>query len=156
MWLLVRQIPKVGYCGMGSFCNIQLWAAWLTTTLPGLVCIPWCAILMIKMGCLFVLCSHVDYFVIVAAPHIQRYEDYYSLINCLWHHTTLGHIYDVHMFQSIVMSQISLSNVFLLVLHDTVIDVLPSLTTTTKLMPTWRQIPTLWRSAAVIPSLIMG
>ncbi len=50
------------------------------------------------------------YFVIVVAPHMQTCVDYYSLITFLWHHTILGHIYEVIMFQTIVMSQVGLSN----------------------------------------------
>ncbi len=49
-----------------SFCNIQLWrSAWLTTTLPGLVFIPWLAILLNKMRdrhmCYFFNSSHTTY-----------------------------------------------------------------------------------------------
>ncbi len=45
-------------------------------------------------------------FFIVVTPHIQRCVDYYSLIKCWYHHTILGHIYDVTTFQTIVMSHL--------------------------------------------------
>ncbi len=72
-------------------------------------------------------------FCIVFAPHVHRCIDYYSLINFLWHHIILGHIYDVTMFQTIVMSQIGLCDVIMSIVcccHDTVVDILPSPTIT--------------------------